>query len=69
MSAARFDDSTLETVGRAIAASMWGEEQARTFFEIKTRNVHYGLAVNAARDALLAYAKVCSATAEAGDAQ
>lgn len=52
-----FDDAILDKVGRAIAASMWGEKQARTFFEIKTRNVHYGLAVNAARDALVAYAK------------
>jgi hypothetical protein len=36
---------------------MWGNAQAKTFFEIKTRNVHYGLAINAARDALVAYTK------------
>jgi hypothetical protein len=52
-----FDNELLDTVGRAIAASMWGEAQARTFFKIRTRNIHYGLAVNAARDALVAYHK------------
>ena len=63
---AEYDDAVLERVGRAIAASMWGEAQAATFFKIKTRNCHYGMALNAARDALRAYHRMRS---DNGDAQ
>jgi hypothetical protein len=42
----------VERGARALAESMWGAAQAKTFFEIGEVNPHFGMAVKAARAAL-----------------